>query len=81
MQQKEQMNCALERGRRRGQFEYDDKVPTSKWRILDAHAKRIGDNTFMSVVVFRQWLKDERENPLRKEWADIIDNFYKHSEE
>ena len=81
MQQKEQMNCALERGRRRGQFEYDDKVPTSKWRILEAHAKRIGDNTFMSVVVFRQWLKDERENPLRKEWADIIDNFYKHSEE
>lgn len=69
------MLSALELGKDNGNFEYEKNNIASMWRVLEAYATNKG-MSFMGVQTFRTWVSMTRSKVLKREWSDVIDNFY-----
>ena len=72
---KEILLRAMEMGSEKGNFQYDRNRLRSIWDVVNEHAISSG-TTFMSISVMKEWFTLTRKTQLRKEWADIIDDFY-----
>jgi len=72
---RERMMSALEIGRSRGDYQYDDANSKSIHRAMSEYACNI-DSNFMGIDTFRKWMNGTRTNSLNKTWCNVIEHMY-----
>ena len=72
---RERMESALLVSVARGDTSYKEDSMSSKWRVLNEHAIRMGGNSFMGRNVFIEWVKNERSIALHSGWKAVIESF------